>query len=246
MSDSCKEEIIKRFDEHVRNKEIQIKKVHDGCYGHWLEERMGIKPNGKNEPDLYGYEMKKESRKITFGDFSATWYLYTSNSAFSRSDFIKTFGMPNPKKHGRYSWSGKCVPKYGMYNECGQILTIDKDKNICVYYSYSKDMREKKDRFLECVKVDDLLIAFWSHEKMRKHIEVKFNNKGFFICRLNKENRFDKICFGSPFNFDYFIDHIKSGNIIFDSGMYNGNTRNYSHFRSNNKTFWSELITEEH
>ena len=34
-------------------------------------------------------------------------------------------------------------------------------------------------------------------------------------------------------------------NIILDSGMYEGNNRNYSQFRAN-KSLWSDLITEEY
>ena len=35
-------------------------------------------------------------------------------------------------------------------------------------------------------------------------------------------------------------------NIIFDSGMYQGNSRNYSQFRSSANNFWNILITEEY
>ena len=75
---------------------------------------MGIKPNSNNEPDIYGYEQKKDSKKITYGDWQATCYLFNNNKKrpecmsdeiLSRKDFIKIFGSPNPKKridiHGR-------------------------------------------------------------------------------------------------------------------------------------------------
>jgi hypothetical protein len=39
---------------------------------------------------------------------------------------------------------------------------------------------------------------------------------------------------------------IKNKLIIFDSGMYSGNNRNYSQFRSINNNFWKTLITEEY
>lgn len=54
---------------------------------------------------------------------------------------------------------------------------------------------------------------------MENHINKKFNSNGFFICK-KENNRYNKICFGKPFNFLYFIENIKSKNIIFDSGMY--------------------------
>ena len=94
---------------------------------------MNIHHNSKNEPDIRGYEMKKDSKKITFGDFSATEYLFSKNKplldeyngnviTLSRKDFIKIFGEKNPKKHNRYSWSGKPVPKYGEWNLYGQYM----------------------------------------------------------------------------------------------------------------------------
>jgi hypothetical protein len=78
---------------------------------------------------------------------------------------------------------------------------------------------------------------------MKNHIENKFNKNGFFILK-KLENKYEKICFGKSFNFEYFIESLKNKKIIFDSGMYSGNTRNYSHFRGTN--FWNELITEEY
>ena len=42
---------------------------HDGSEGHWLESLMGIKKNSSNKHDLLGYEMKKSSSKISFGDW---------------------------------------------------------------------------------------------------------------------------------------------------------------------------------
>ena len=56
---------------------------------------------------------------------------------------------------------------------------------------------------------------------------------------------YDKICFGKPFNFNFFVENIKTDIVIFDSGMYQGNNRNYSQFRSSNK-FWNKLIVEEY
>ena len=84
---------------------------HDGKEGHWLETKMGIKHNTKNEPDINGYEMKKFSNKITLGDFSASEYVFskkrdsineinnwTDEEKIDRTNFIRTFGNPNPIK----------------------------------------------------------------------------------------------------------------------------------------------------
>jgi hypothetical protein len=259
--DFDKQYIITLFNTHVRGVEIFLtgKHInHCGKEGHWLETKMGIKHNPKNEPDINGYEMKKSSIKTTLGDFTASEYIFSQKNKrntinilnnwcdeikISKSDFIKTFGNPNPKKNNRYSWSGSCVPTYNNWNSNGQILTINENNDIIIYYSFSKDTRNIKIKFPSFLQNDNIVIALWKSSKMKQHIENKFNKKGFFICK-KINNRYEKICFGKTFNYDYFIECMKNKKIIFDSGMYDGNNRNYSHFRGSN--FWNELIIEEY
>ena len=256
-----KDFIIKKFTENVKGKKICIvgqNTKHDGKEGHWLETQMGIVHNSHNEPDIRGYEMKKSSKKITLGDFSASEYAFstrgkrvyintynnwTDELKISRSNFIFYFGNPNINKGSRYSWSGKSVPKYNEWNYNGQILLITDNKDIVIYYSFTKDKRPRKIDFPNFLRKDDVLIAVWKREKMEPHINKKFNVKGFFMCKKIDE-KFEKICFGKAFDFEYFISSIKNKTIIFDSGMTDGNTRNYSHFRGTN--FWNNLIIEEY
>ena len=258
---SDKQQIITLFNHNVKGIEIRLENKnikHCGKEGHWLETKMGIKHNSKNEPDINGYEMKKQSSKTTLGDFSASEYAFsiknkrntinvlnnwTDEIKLSRSDFIKIFGNPNPNKNNRYSWSGSCVPTYNTWNSNGQNLSITKNNDIIIYYSYSKDTRTKKVDFPEFLQYDNIVIALWKSEKMKSHIDDKFNKNGFFICK-KIGNTYEKICFGKSFSFEYFIECIKNRKIIFDSGMYDGNSRNYSIFRGT--TFWNELIIEEY
>jgi hypothetical protein len=75
---SSKKRIIDLFNQNVRNKTITLTgNLHYGSVGHWLESQMNISRNCKNEPDIDGFEMKKFSQKISFGDFSATEYAFT-------------------------------------------------------------------------------------------------------------------------------------------------------------------------
>jgi hypothetical protein len=77
--DINKQLIIDKFMTNVKHKEIFItSNLHCGSEGHWLETQMGIIHNANNEPDILGYEMKKNSSKITFGDFSASEYLFSN------------------------------------------------------------------------------------------------------------------------------------------------------------------------
>jgi hypothetical protein len=257
-----KQQIVEIFNQNVKGVDILLdgkNSKHCGKEGHWLETQMGIKHNAKNEPDLYGYEMKKSSSKITLGDFSASEYAFSKknkrntinhynnwndDNKLERSDFIKIFGNPNSAKNNRYSWSGSCIPIYNKWNANGQILTINENNDIVIIYSFSNDTRTIKENFPIFLKNDNIIIALWKYEKMKPHINNKFNNKGFFICKKTGTT-YEKICFGSPFNYDYFIECIKNKKIIFDSGMYDGNNRNYSHFRAP-ASFWNELIIEEY
>jgi hypothetical protein len=257
--DPDKQYIIETFNKYVKDKEIIIKNTrHCGTEGHWLEKQMNIKPNGNNEPDIRGYEMKKDSKKITFGDYSASEYLFSSKKEninkyngwtqdvcdLTRKDFIRTFGTKKPEKNNRFSWSGACIPKYNEYSYCGQKLIFDDNNNLCILYNHSEDRRDYKESFPDYLKKDNILIVFWEKNKLEQNINKKFNKKGFFICRKT-DDKYTKICFGKTFNYEYFVENMKKKLIIFDSGMYETNSRNYSHFRSTNNKFWNELIIEE-
>ena len=79
-TDENKQKIIALFNNNIKGKKFKNKdKTHCGSEGQWLEKLMNLKSNNKNEPDIFGYEMKKESAKITFGDFSASEYLFSKN-----------------------------------------------------------------------------------------------------------------------------------------------------------------------
>lgn len=109
--DSQKQQIIELFENNVKGKTVVVDKCHDGSEGYWLEKQMGIKPNCQNKPDINGYEMKKASPKITFGDFSASEYLFSAQKItiemvngwnhndiiVCRDDFIHYFGNPNTR-----------------------------------------------------------------------------------------------------------------------------------------------------
>lgn len=257
--DEDKQYIIMMFNQNVKGKEIcleEYNKNHCGKEGHWLETKMGLKHNSKNSPDIRGYEMKKKCQKTTLGDFSASEYAYSKgkkritinqhndwneNVKISRTEFIRYFGNLNEEKK-RYSWSGSSIPTYNRWNVNGQILLVE-NEDIVIYYSYTKDLRKLKIEFPKFLKCDNLMIGIWKKDKMETHINNKFNSKGFFICK-KIGGKYEKICFGKPFNFEFFIECIKNKKIIFDSGMYEGNNRNYSQFRGYG--FWKKLIIEEY
>ena len=246
-----REIIVERYMKNVHGKKPDTDKyttAHDGKEGHWLEKQMGIPHNRKTEPDLLGYEMKNDTTsKTTFGDWSADYYIFNDTKYnISRDEFMKIFGHPNPKKEGRLSWSGSPIPKIDQVNSFGQELVIDQTKNIVIRYSYSKDSRENKSSLVpDNLQIDNLTVARWDTESLKEKVENKFNQKGWFKCLKNKDGRYESIVFGNPMNFETFMESVSKGDIFFDSGMYQGNLRNYSQWRANN-TFWDNLVVDRH
>jgi len=247
--EQIKKRIIKLFNKNVKGKKPDSSKSnqrHDGKDGHWLEKQMGISHNASNSPDLDGFEMKNNtSSKTTFGDWSASYYIFKDEDyGIDRDKFLQIFGTPNPLKKNRFSWSGRPTPKIGPFNDCGQKLKIDSKNNIVALYSYSKDERGGKGTFVpKNMQKDNLVIAKWNSDMMKKRVEDKFNMLGWFKCLKNQDGIYSQIVFGAPINFDTWIGGVKKGLIFFDSGMYQGNIRPYSQWRADNK-YWESLVIE--
>lgn len=249
--DLAKQKIIHIFNKKVRGKKSDTStsnQYHDGKDGHWLETQMGVKHNGSNSPDLFGFEMKNHTgSKTSFGDWSPDFTLFKKKiNIIDRTTFLHLFGAPNIQKNNRYSWSGKPVPRINKFNDFGQKLTIDKSNNILAVYSYKEDKRKnKKDIMLSQFKKGEVVIASWSEEMIRNRVENKFNKFGWFKCFKNRDGIYDKIGFGNPITFKEWIKGVKTGLIYFDCGMYEGNPRPYSQWRADNK-YWDSLIVEKY
>jgi len=66
----------------------------------------------------------------------------------------------------------------------------------------------------------------------------------FILCEKRKEDGlYTHVCFGRPINTEMWLDKVRKGLIFFDSGMYEGNKRNYSMWRAH-AGFWDMLIEE--
>jgi hypothetical protein len=249
MSD--KQKIIDLFLANVKDKKPDTTGAnsnHDGREGHWLERMMGVAANASNSPDLHGYEMKNNtSSKTTFGDWSANSYLYKNKQfGITRDTFLTIFGKPNADKNNRYSWSGEPIPKINKINNFGQELTVDGQLNICIKYYFSKDKRADKASIVPLIlQQEGLLLARWDAASMKKKLENKFNKKGWFKCLQNNQGCYSTIVFGDPITYENWIQFVKSGDVFFDSGMYQGNSRNYSQWRANN-SFWEKQITSRY
>ena len=148
---AIRKQIELRFEKFVKGKKPDLtgyNSRHDGAEGDWLTKMMGLTVNGRNEPDFLGFEMKKDSPKTTFGDWSPDFALYLSprrgvKSELTRTDFLKIFGSPKahpePHKKGRHSWSGEVFPTVRGINKYGQVMKVEKSGDIKALYFYFND-----------------------------------------------------------------------------------------------------------
>ena len=246
-------EIIRRFQANVYGRKAdttQGNQRHDGRAGHWLEAQMGISHNADNSADLLGYEMKNQtsSGKTTFGDWSADYYLFKDpNFTLTRTQFIEMFGKPNPEKENRYSWSGSPIPtihRPSPWN--GSRIVVDDNDTIVIVYDYSNDPRANKSQIIPSyLQIDGLVLASWSRDWLEPKLTKKFAQNGWFKCYCDEHGVYNRIAFGEPMNFDHWLNLVRQGVVFFDSGMYVGNSRNYSQWRANN-TYWESLIVREY
>lgn len=262
----------------VSNRNIR----HDGKKGHWLEEQFMIPANADNSADILGYELKNEtSSKTTFGDWSANEFIFDDGNPFEqtlenyetkfeltissksikaqkkqqrRHAFLEIFGSPNPLKNNRFSYSGRPIPKINQWNDFGQILKIEDNYDIVIWYSYEKDQREDKSQIVPlAMQTGEIELQRWlgvtSQGKRKKclkdKLEDKFNQNGWFTCKTDASGKYNEICFGLPIDFDTWINWVSKGIVFFDCGMYQNNPRPYQQWRANNN-HWDSLITERY
>ena len=251
--DQIKREIRKTFNKNVKGKVPDLSKYnrsHDGAEGDWLTKAMGLTVNGKNEPDFKGFEMKKDSAKTTFGDWSPNFTLYkkiknSPKPRLTRNEFLQIFGRKSPdptgRKSGRFSWSGTVFPTVHSVNDYGQIMKVDSSHNIVILYSYRKDKRPNKNRIVpKDLQKNELVLAKWDADNIRVKLEKKFNKLGWFKCIADKNGRYQDLQFGGPIQFESFIELVKKGFIICDCGMHSQSKKPYMSWRAQ-RNIWNSL-----
>jgi hypothetical protein len=243
------------FDKKIKNKKYnKSQHTHYGSEGVWLEKQFKEDTNNSNFADFMGYEIKKHSSKITFGDWSANEYIFCAkdvllvfnkNIQLTKLEFLKLFGRYNHEKK-RYSWSGSVSPsKYDEWTSSGQILLFNSFGDLFILYSYARDTRRNIEMPNSIQEKNYILLAYWNRNTLQERVERKFNNHGTVIVKKNKNGIYQKLCFYKQITFEIFMKQFKNKIIIFDSGMYEGNSRNYSQFRTN-VSFWDTILDEEY
>lgn len=203
----------------------------------------------------------------------------------TRSDFLRIFGTAKPVKKCaakkddggkkdydkdddddvkkcnnicRYSWSGKCAPKYyNKWSECGQILLMNETNDLCIFYCFDKDLRENRadiiPKSIQTQPTTNYLVVIWFRAKLESNINNKFNKNGIIIAERKRQEgkgksshaTFNRLRVGKPFDYEHFVHNLFSHRIYFDSGMYDGNNRPYSMFRCADTLFWNELLIND-
>ena len=133
-------------------------------------------------------------------------------------------------------------------------MIVGELNDILISYSYLLDNRTEKESIIpEALRQEGLPLAKWigyeNNNNGRKtaletKVNNKFNQRGWFKC-IMIDGVYQRIIFGEPIDFQKWIELFKEGSIYFDSGMYDGNPRPYSVFRSDN-IFWDSLVTDSY
>lgn len=233
-----KQEIIELFHKNVKGVPICLEGnlAHCGKEGHWLEKRMGIIHNSKNGPDLHGYEMKTGENVTTFIDKAPIFFLDGKempkrDKSAKEAYWEKYASKKNTEEKTIGGW------KINHFNTCGQKIFVDEADNIAVLYDSTQDKREPKEV------QEPHIIMQWDAEVLKRAIETKFNQNGFFKCKKVGKT-YGKICFGKNITFDTWISAFKKG-LIYHDGYSKLNGRGRHVFRASNK-FWDSFIIEEY
>ena len=170
----AKQKIIHAFKKNVEGTSPSSQELnanHDGAEGHWLETKLGKKPDASNEADFWGYECKNDTTsKTTWGDWTGNYRIYHDKNFFTltknsdnQDEFVRIFGKKNPNKKNRSSWSGSPVPtRIGDKTSFGQRMEIDSEGNIVIFYSFSEDTRKNKSSLIPIImQKDNLVLMKW-------------------------------------------------------------------------------------
>jgi len=277
--DESRQKIIDHFHRNVLGKypdQSELKLSHKGNLGHWLEVNLGGKIDADGNADLDGYECKVESKKISWGDWGAPYRIFCDRSyaIFDKRNayenmwvLVRSLGIfrDDPIKGEFFSMSGDHVPTYINDETYIGLSLVEKDSDIFMKYSFSRDQRENKYEVTpDIFKKDDLLIFKWhgtneSFSEFKKDvlfnnlpIDVKFEGHnasvsleerirrkfgiyGMVIGLKNKSKVFYGLKFLKQITLDDWIDFFKNRDVIYDTGLTTRNKRPYNQWRSSKK-----------
>jgi MvaI/BcnI restriction endonuclease family len=148
------------------------------CGGYTLEAELGIKPNGRAEPDFHGWEVKQHgSSVITLMTPEPTGGYYVEEGV---EKFVRTYGYADKNgKENRMNFGGVhlCDKKHNTTN-----LTL----TIQGYDPQSHKITDASGG-LSLVEDNGKSAAFWSFASVLKHWNKKHNNAVYVPSEHRKE-----------------------------------------------------------
>jgi len=280
IKDNFKKHVFGRFPN-----DSELKSSHCGKLGHWLESNLGGKIDSDGNADLNGYECKVESKKTSWGDWGAPYKIFCDGSykkLFYEEHIYenmwilcKTLGVKRVHdKHGVYfSMSGTHIPTY--INDVSYIglSLVEKNSDILITYSFSKDQRLNKVEVIPSeFKKDNILIYKWhgtdiSFNKFKNDVVVeklpidvklegpkatvsleerirrKFGIHGMVVGMHDKNRKFYGLKFLKSITYQEWISFFKEKNVKYDTALTTRNKRPYNQWRSDKK--FMETLVEE-
>lgn len=176
--------IIQNFNKNVLGKNpLQFKSEsnHKGKIGHWLETNLGGVVDADGNADLNGFECKKESKKVSWGDWGPNYRIFADKSyeTFNKQrlfenmwSFVKTFGAEriHSSKGLYHSLSGSHVPqKVNDLTNFG--LSLEENLgDISLLYNHEEDKRLNKNQIPREFQKNNLLIYKWFGTDLNFHL----------------------------------------------------------------------------
>uniref|UniRef100_A0A6C0J6J1 Uncharacterized protein n=1 Tax=viral metagenome TaxID=1070528 RepID=A0A6C0J6J1_9ZZZZ len=236
-----KNTIINKFNKDLKGKIFTKDKTTKDCdEGHFVEKNLGVKANNNNSPDLLGFECKKHSNAITFVDKQTDTKYYEGKKINTRDKETKTkFWKTFTRNTDELIIGGWNLDEFDSNGQC---LKVDQNDNINIIYNYNEDRRFNKNTLVSKYYQDmnNHIIGTWKSETLKKTIEDKFNQNGFFICKKDINGAYESIHFGKPINFTTWIKSFKEKKIYYDgysklNGRWRGVFRAY-------KSWWDTML----
>lgn len=282
-----RQKIIENFHKNVLGKypdQSELKLSHKGNLGHWLEVNLGGKVDSDGNADLDGYECKVDSEKTSWGDWGAPYRIFCDKSyeIFNKKNayenmwiLVRSLGVfrDDPVKGVFYSMSGQHVPTYINDETYIGLSLVEKDSDILMTYSFSKDQRQNKDEVTPNVfKKDALLINKWhgtdqsfnefkndvlisslpidvkfegyqASASLEERIRRKFGVHGMVVGLKNKSNVFYGLKFLKSVTLNDWLEFFRNKDVIYDTGLTTRNKRPYNQWRSSKK--FMQTLEEE-
>lgn len=190
--------------------------------GYTLEAHLGILPNGDAAPDFHGWEVKGSTVKTLGRSLSVKVSIMTGSPTgglireIGWRDFVKQYGYRNnDKPPGRVDFNG--VHTYGVRQEkTGLTLDIE---------GYG-DREILDERGGVVIRNDDGdILLKWHFGKLIDHWKTKHSNVVFVpaVASVETPRRFwfdRKVKLGLGTDFFRFLEAIKSGGVVYDSGLW--------------------------